>query len=72
MHSRKKADNTDDIASNKSPASGSFASVMQATKKPKTTSIDHNMVFVSYLVETQMSDHLEGRQVDTPRKKRID
>jgi len=62
MPSNKKAETLTGASFNKVPAPGSFDSVMKATKKSKPGSIDHNMVFVSYLMEREMSEHLEGRQ----------
>jgi len=65
MRSNKKPENVADTSFKKIPASSSFDSVMKATKKPKASSIDRNMLFVSYLMERQMSDRLESRQKKT-------
>ena len=62
MTSKSKSQNISDTPLANAPAPGKFASIMQKTKKPKTKPVDHNMVFVSYLMEKEMSDHLEGRQ----------
>jgi len=62
MRSNKKSETVADASFKKIPTSSSFDSVMKATKKPKPSAIDRNMLFVSYLMERQMSDRLERRQ----------
>ncbi len=69
MRSRTKAKIGADKVAKFSTRQSKFAAVMKNTRKQRPDPTDHNMVFVSYLMEKGIRGAVERKEAVSPEKK---